>query len=272
MLFSFFLLRAEGKGHLFFLLFLVEVKPQPKLTLYIMRKEPFTVGDYIHVYNRGSRKQPIVCDAADRWRFLQMLYYFNNEVAAINPFKDLRKRLGIRFSNQLIWPKQWPRRKPLVKIIAFTLMRNHFHFLFKEIKDGGITSFMRKLGTGMTSYFNLKYQQTGRLFQSSYKAKVIRDGSYLVYLSVYIQVKNSFELYPEGFKKALQNFDKAFDWVIKYPYCSLGDYAGKRNSPIIDKDILGEMFQSSEEYKSFAKDCILSMNLKERVETLIFED
>ena len=237
-----------------------------------MRKEPFTVGNYVHVYNRGNRKQPIVYDAADKWRFLQMLYYFNNETAIVNPFKDLKNKLAWQFDNKLIWPKQWPKRKPLVKIIVFTLMKNHFHFLLKEIKKGGITSFMRKIGTGMTSYFNLKYQEVGRLFQSAYKAKVISDDTYLGYLSVYIQVKNPFEFYSGGFEKAVVHFDKAFNWAINYPYSSLGDYAGKRNYPIICKDVLGEMFKTSEEYKNFAEDCILSMDLEESLEDLVIED
>lgn len=236
-----------------------------------MRKEPFTVGDYVHVYNRGNRKQPIVYDTADKWHFLQMLYYFNNETAVINPFKDLRNKLSLHFNDQLIWPKHWPKRKPLVKIIVFALMKNHFHFLLKEIKKGGITSFMRKIGTGMTGYFNLKYQQVGRLFQSAYKAKVVSNDSYLGYLSVYIQVKNPLELYSGGFKRVIGNFDKAFDWAINYPYSSLADYMGKRGYPIIGKDVLGEIFQTAKEYRSFAKDCILSMDLKERLENLAIE-
>jgi hypothetical protein len=44
-----------------------------------MRKEEFTKGNYVHVYNRGSRSMPIVRDAKDRWRFLQGLYYFNSK-------------------------------------------------------------------------------------------------------------------------------------------------------------------------------------------------
>ena len=44
-----------------------------------MRKEPFFVGDIVHVFNRGNSKQEIVRDDKDRKRFIQMLYYFNDE-------------------------------------------------------------------------------------------------------------------------------------------------------------------------------------------------
>ena len=60
---------------------------------------------------------------------------------------------------------------------------------------------MRKLGTGMTNYFNTKYQESGRLFQGAYKARTVNNDEYLNTLSVYIQVKNLFEIYPKGFKK-----------------------------------------------------------------------
>ena len=233
-----------------------------------MRKEPFTVGSYVHVYNRGTRKQLIVRQASDKWHFLQMLYYFNNEISIANPFKKLNDKVDSKFSQKLIWPNNWFSQKPLVKIIVFSLMENHFHLFLKEIKKGGIGLFMRKFGTGMSKYFNAKYQEVGRLFQGSYKARVVDSDEYLRYLSVYIQVKNPFELYPRGFENAVRNFDAAFEWAVKYSYCSLADYVGRRNSPIINKDILGEMFESPEKYQEFAKNCMLTINFKEKLESL----
>lgn len=125
--------------------------------------------------------------------------------------------------------------------------------------------FMRKLGTGMTNYFNTKYQETGRLFQGAYKARLVDKDIYLRYLSVYVQVKNPFELYVGGLEKAAKEFDKAFEFAVNYPFCSLADYAGKRKSPIIDKDLLEELFLSPKEYKKFARECILGMNLEEKL-------
>jgi len=233
-----------------------------------MRKREFTVGSLVHIFNRGNRRQAIVREGCDKWHFLQMLYYFNTSVSIANPFKSLRKKMKFGSKERLIWPRKWPRQKPIVKIIAFALVDNHFHLLLKEIVAGGIALFMQKIGVSMTFYFNKKYKETGRLFQGSYKASVVDNDEYLKYLSVYIQVKNILEIYPKGFQACLDDFDKAFDWVIGYPYCSLADYVDKRNSPIIDKDILGEIFLTFEEYKVFAKDCIFAINLKEKVEGL----
>jgi len=228
-----------------------------------MRKENFTTGNYVHVYNRGSRKMPIVRDVNDKWRFLQALYYFNSEFS-----QHLWK---VSFQKGFVWSEKWPEREPIAEILAFCLLENHFHLLLKEIKDGGIAKFMLKLGTGMANYFNNKYQEMGNLFQGSYKAKLIDEDAYLNYLSVYIQVKNTFEMYPGGIKKAAKEFDKAYEFAVNYPYCSLADYAGKRNSPIISKELLGELFPSPEQYKEFARECILGMDLDEKLGGLTIE-
>jgi len=168
-----------------------------------MRKDLFTVGSYVHVFNRGHRKMPIVREISDKWRFLKMLYYFNDENAIDNWDRELQKYNISLFGR----PKHWPNQKPLVIILAYCLMENHYHLLLKEIQKNGISRFMRKLGTGMTNYFNTKYKEVGTLFQGSYKARRVDKDMYLRDLSVYIQVKNPFELYPRGLQKAIEEFE-----------------------------------------------------------------
>lgn len=63
------------------------------------------MGDYVHVYNRGNRKQEIVRDAKDQWHFLQMLYYFNTEKTPENPFRDLRDKLKFDFNGSKKYQK-----------------------------------------------------------------------------------------------------------------------------------------------------------------------
>lgn len=243
-----------------------------------IRVEPFTVGNYIHVYNRGNRKQEIVRKPKDWWHFLEILFYLNDEYVPHMPFETL-KRLGVLNDTEGVkplqaftWPEEWPKRKPLVKILAFALMENHYHLLLKEIKEGGVSKFMQRLGNGMTNYFNTKYEEVGTLFQGSYKARLIIEEMYLKDLSVYIQVKNPFERYPGGLRKAIHEFDKAYEFAVTDPYNSLADYAGKRNSPIIDKDILGKLFKTPKEYREFARDAMLARDLDEGLGNLIFEE
>lgn len=228
----------------------------------------FEVGSYGHIYNRGNRKQPIVIDAKDRWHFLQVLYYLNHMTKMANPFRELRDLLKADFNNLLVWPDRLGKQLPLVKILVFKLKGNHFHLLLKQETEDGIRVFMQRAGTAIAKRFNERYQEVGRLFQGRYKARLVETDEYISYLSVYIQVKNAFEEYPGGLEKALKEFNKAYEWAVKDPYNSLGDYAGKRNSPIIDKDVLGKMFPTPESYKNFAKQCIQGTNLDEKLDKL----
>jgi len=159
-----------------------------------------------------------------------------------------------------------------VKILSYCLKNNHFHLLLKEITPGGISKFMKKLDDGFTGYSNFKYGETGKVFQGSYKGKtVMQDVRILQYLDAYIQVFNPFEDYFGGIKKALKEFDKAFEFALNNPFCSLGESFGKRNLGIVDRDILKEMFPNLEVYKEFTYDALLVRNIREILGKLTFE-
>lgn len=248
-----------------------------------MRKEAFTIDNYVHVYNRGNRKTEIVRATADKWRFLQTLRFFNDSYSSQN---ILRKIIEIKRKSPLAsplvsdtdrlnsfesvfemgWPPNWPERGPLVKILSYCLMPNHFHLLLKEIRKGGISKFMQKLGIGYTNYFNLKYQEVGKVFQGSYKAKLVNEEMYLKYLCIYIQVINVLELFPGGLEMALKNLKDAMKFVGDYPFSSHLDYAGLRRSLIIDKDVLGELFPTPEDYRKLVHDSVLSKNFYQILE------
>ena len=217
-----------------------------------MRKEPFTVGSIVHVIKRGSRGTNIVRDDLDRWRFVLMLRHFNDESVSENWFREL---MNEKLADTLKRPSLWLKQEKIVNILCYCLLDNHFHLLLQEIQDGGIAKFMQKLGIGMTNSFNQKYKERGSLFQGAYRSRTVEDDAYLRYVSSYIQVKNSFELYQGGIKEASVDFNKAYDWAANYPYCSLGYYAGFRESPLIDKNLLGEIF-TPKEYKDYSKDFI----------------
>lgn len=219
-----------------------------------MRVEPFSVDSYVHTIKRGGRGSEIVRDEEDQWRFIKALYYLNDKFRSQNWEDDLYRNKTPIFERPTIWPDH----EPLVKILAYILMPNHFHILLQEIEEGGISKFMQGLCGSMTMSFNTKYKSKGSIFQGSYKGKTIDTDEYLKRLAVYIMVKNSFELYPGGIKVAMQNFEKAFSWSLEYNFSSLADYASNRKSPIIDKDILGEIFSNPKEFKAFAKDAMFS--------------
>src|SRR3989338_3275644 len=118
-----------------------------------MRVEPYGVDSIVHVIKRGARGMNIVQNDADRWRFVKSLYLLNDVYQDENWHRDT-KDLPL-FER----PSNWPERMPVVSILGWTLMPNHFHLLLLETRKGGISKFMQRLGGSMSLYFNLKYKE-----------------------------------------------------------------------------------------------------------------
>lgn len=218
-----------------------------------MRVEPHSLDSFVHVTKRGTRGLPIVRDEADKRRFVRLLYYANDQ------YRDYFWEANAFGLGEFGRPAHWPVQEPLVKVLAWSLMPNHFHLVLRELIEGGISKFMQQLCGSMSMHFNKKYDESGSIFQSSYKGRTAntRGDEYLRLLAVYVMVKNPFEMYPGGLKKAIKNFDAAYTWASEYPFCSLGNYSKNESSPIISKDIFGEIFDSPEKFKSFARESML---------------
>lgn len=226
-------------------------------------RQPYTVDSIVHVLNRGTKKLPIYRQEGDLWRLFFSLYYLNSKDVPDKWIKELDK---LNLSGTFVWPELWGKREPLVSILAFTILNNHFHLMLKEMREGGIKEFMHKFSMGYAKFINAKYDESGSLFQGPFKSQTVQTDEYLRYLAVYIMVKNTFELFPEGgLEAATLDFDRAFEWAKTYPFSSFKNYATKEESPIITKDILGELFPEPKEFKSFAKDCILGRNTESPV-------
>lgn len=218
-----------------------------------MRKEPFSIGSYVHIVKRGARGMNIVRDDSDKWRFLRLLRYLNDENVPQHWDRDITaEHVRAGFTR----PDSWAEQKPYTSILAFCLMDNHFHLLVQETRDGGISKFMQRVCTSMAMYFNTKYDEQGTIFQGAYKSRTVDSDEYLQYLAAYIQVKNPFERYPGGFHAATQSFDTAFEWALNDPFSSLGDYIGSRNSSLLDHALINDVFEERTSFRKFARDVI----------------
>jgi len=111
-------------------------------------------------------------------------------------------------------------RKLLVEILVFCLMPNHFHLMVKQKVNGGITLFMRKLGTGYTNYFNQKYKRVGPLFQGKYKIVHLYQDAHFLYLPYYIHLNPLELIIPEWKEQGIKNIKKAIKFLEKYRWSS----------------------------------------------------
>ena len=136
-----------------------------------MRKQSIVTAEYYHIYNRGVDKRDIFNDKNDLNRFVESISEFN-KIETIGSIRDARKNKKE--------PKTAPKAlaEPLVAVAAYCLNPNHFHFVFKQLVDGGIAKFMQKLQAGYTSYFNVKNSRNGSLFQGTFKSQLMNSENY----------------------------------------------------------------------------------------------
>jgi len=220
-----------------------------------MARQAFSVDSYLHVYNRGAKKLPIYREINDLHQLLLNLYYFNHADRMPDNWRRELKKFGNPQHFQ--WPDAWGERNPIVSILAFSIMPNHLHLIIKEIIEGGTSKFMHRVSMAYSKFINEKYDESGSLFQGTFKSRTIEEDSDFRNLAMYVMVKNPFELYPGGLQRAIENFDDAYGEVANNPLSSLGTYAGEYNSPIITKDLIGELFDTPESFREFAQETML---------------
>ncbi|MEK7175446.1 MAG: transposase [Patescibacteria group bacterium] len=213
------------------------------------RNIELSIGEYYHVYNRGTDKRIIFKNDKDYYRFLILLYLCNSSLSV-----DLGDSL--RHGSTLSEMLDTEREETLVSIGAYCLMPNHFHLLLKENKENGISLFMQKLTTAYTMYFNKKYDRSGALFQGKFKAKHANTDNYLKYLFSYIHL-NPIKLIDKNWTEdGIKDLDKAENYLNNYIFSSYPDYIGEKRKEkcILDIKSFPCYFQSKKEFKSFIKD------------------
>lgn len=206
----------------------------------------FAPGEYYHIYNRGVNKRNIFQEKSHYERFMKLLYAANGDKPYI--FREIEHR-----------PISSVKRgKPLVAIGAYVLMPNHFHILVKEINDGGLSTFMAKLCTGYSLYFNKKERRVGPLFQSVFKARHARRDEYLKYLFAYIHL-NPVKLVEPTWKEAgVTDLERAKKHLESYTYSSYMEFTGKKRveEAILTRDEFPGYFRSTVEFQDLLDEWI----------------
>ena len=154
------------------------------------------------------------------------------------------------------------RGEPLVSIGVWCLMTNHFHLLIRQEVDGGITKFMRKLGTGYSMFFNIKYERKGALFGGLFKSKLIGiDDNYMRQLFGYIHI-NPLEIgFPDWENKINKNSVSMKKFLELYQYSSYLDYLGKDRveKNIIKPENFPDYFKNTDEFKDFVENYFIEV-------------
>lgn len=216
----------------------------------MQRKISFNLDNFYHVFNRGVEKRKIFLERKDYERFLLLLFFCNGEVPI--QMKELFRQ-GFSQGPSL---GRFKRGKQLVDIGAYCLMPNHFHLLLKEKVENGITSFIRKLCTGYSMYFNKKNDRIGSLFQGRFGAQHLNKDIYLKYIFAYIHLNPVKLIEPswkeENYFRDSKNMQKSEKFLKDYHWSSYCKYiGGNDDNYILNTKAFPEYFETTKEFKDF---------------------
>lgn len=194
-----------------------------------IRTTPLINGQVYHVYNRGVEKRRIFENRRSYTRFLQTVRYYQLE--GPKP----------KFSNFVKYKLFEPNpNKKIVEVISYCLMSNHFHFLIKQLREGGISEFISKLSNSYTKYYNTKFNRIGPLLQGQFKAVLIESDEQLVHVSRYIHLN--------PFVSFLVKDLKDYEWS------SHREYITNISQGICNKEDVLSFFKTPKEYEQFVLD------------------
>lgn len=211
------------------------------------RKFDFSIGEYYHIYNRGTDKRTIFLDDEDSQRFLKLLYLCNSQKNIV--FRDISINDAYEYE----------RADTLVDVGAYCLMLNHFHILVREKIENGSSLFMQKLLTAYTMYFNTKYKRTGGLYEGTFRATHANNDEYLKYLFAYIHLNPVKIIDPLWKDNGISDRTAAKEYLSKYTYSSYPEYLGilRKEWKILNRVAFPEYFADQRAFGDFVGEWLI---------------
>lgn len=201
------------------------------------RKLVFQNDSLYHVFNRGIERRPVFQNTREFQRALELINFYNHKDIPIRYSQFLQLPLEIR---EGVF-KRLSEGERLIDILAFCLMPNHFHFLFRQKIDNGISTFISNFTNSYTKYFNTKYERIGPLFEGVFKAVFVETDDQLIHLSRYIHLN-----------PVVSSIIKD-DQLLDYRWSSYPDYISlsKDNTLNLDKGTILSFFKTPRQYEEF---------------------
>lgn len=226
----------------------VKIKP-------MIRKEKFCPGEYYHVYSRTVLNMPEFKNIRNADKLAQT-FLLGNSTNSAQAFEYLRNNKdnpdAIQKAVEII-----KEGEKLVDILCYVIMHDHYHLLIKELRNNGITDFIRRCNTSIAKYINIKFNRSGPLFESNFKAKHIDSNEYLRHLSIYIHLNPLDFLIDKSWRyHNLKNWEYARNKLLDYPWSSLKAFLDKnfKNQIISGREIIINQFKNGREYEEFLQE------------------
>lgn len=196
-------------------------------------------AEIYHIFNRGTDRRKIFLGPSYYSRFITTLDHclkYNYPYSLLK--RQLQKAETPQERDNVLSELENKRIEPIVDIISFCLMPNHYHLTLKQLVDNGITNFIHRICTSYAGYFNIRQNRSGRLFEGPFKAVEIESENQLIHLTRY------HHLNP---KKIGLNTEA----LIAYPWSSFSTYLGRNKFSFVNTGTALASFSRPKEYLNF---------------------
>jgi len=196
----------------------------------------FVNGEIYHVVLRRMGNELLFGDVDDYYRGIFSIYECNtSKPITIRERRIARNQFKKSHRGQTSADSWKDERDFLVEVFAFCLMPNHIHLLLRQIRDGGISKYIQKIGSGYPLYFKQKYKISlkGHFFQDRFYAVHINNDDYLRTVLTYIHTNPTLLVEPDWKGKGVENPQRVIEFLENYKWSSYQDYLGKKGFPSV---------------------------------------
>lgn len=199
-----------------------------------MRKTQLKTGCLYHICTKSIAGYRIFRNDDDYLRMTEMLRYYRyeNPPLRFSVYEEYLKKNPTALASDL------SKRDHLVGIVAYCIMPTHLHLVLAQLKEDGISTFMKNLLNSYTRYFNIKNNRKGPLWQGRFKSILIETDEQLLHLTRYIHLNPTSD----------SLVDKPQDWK----YSSYREYINPTDDPICNYQPYFAI--NPETYKTFVED------------------
>lgn len=241
------------------------------------RDEQFVNGEIYHVVIKRIEDNLLFKNIDDYYRGIFSVYEFNNiSLVSIRDRREIRAKIKaiisrtprdphsgqfprVRVDSSVVDELELDRRDKLIEILAFCFMPNHIHLLLRQVRDGGISKFMNKFGSGYSCYFKKKHElkNKGYFFQGRFVSVHIKTDEQLKIVFVYIHTNPISLIEPKWKEIGIQNPVKVIEFLENYKWSSYPDYIGKKNFPsVTEREFILEIMSGGQGCKDFIENWV----------------
>jgi len=131
------------------------------------RKTIFTKDGIYHLFNRTIAKFAIFNYENSAERFLDLIDYCNDS-AEKPSFSKIQNYERSKIVGQT-------ENHRVVKILAYSLMPNHYHLVLKQLTDHSVSEYLGRVDNSMSKYVNQVIDRKGPLWESRFKSVQINS-------------------------------------------------------------------------------------------------